>query len=58
MKEAVLPNSDKETKEISLDDIQVEGKLKYKKAGVHELVYSYEDTHERKGTARLIVVVQ
>ncbi len=58
LKEAVLPNSDKEVKEISLDDIQVEGKLKYKKAGVHELVYSYKDIHERKGTARLIVVVQ
>ncbi len=56
--ESLLPNTDKEAKQISADDIKVEGKLKYKKAGVHELVYSYEDSHERKGTARLIVVVQ
>ena len=58
LREALLPNTDKEAREVSLDEIKVDGKLKYKKTGVHELVYSYTDIHERKGTIRLIVVVK
>ena len=58
LREALLPNTEKEAQEISIDRIIVDGKLNYKKAGVHELVYSYKDSHERKGTARLIVVVR
>jgi len=55
--EAVNPYPNQEKTEISAEEVQMTGKVSYKKPGTYELTYRIADEDDNWGVTRLLVVV-